>query len=218
MPFDLAVVIPLHGGAAYVNRSAGLGDELGFIPVNQRTLAAILEDRRLAGDARPVVVAGHEDGIQRLIHVLPPAAQSVAGSFTADARTLTRARARELADPVIGRWIARREQQLAAEILDAVPTGRAASGLAACLAAVNVGAADLLLIPDEGLVPGFACGRCRALTITGSDCPDWGTAARPVPHLLEEMAAQVLDDGGQVITVREPLSVAARLRYPITMA
>ncbi|GAA3771945.1 FAD/NAD(P)-binding oxidoreductase [Streptomyces coacervatus] len=36
--FDLAVVVPLHGGAEYVGRSEGLGDELGFIPVDQRTL------------------------------------------------------------------------------------------------------------------------------------------------------------------------------------
>ena len=28
VPFDLAVVIPLHGGAEYVGRSPGLGDEL----------------------------------------------------------------------------------------------------------------------------------------------------------------------------------------------
>lgn len=38
VPFDLAVMIPLHGGAAYVSRSPGLGDELGFIPVDPRTL------------------------------------------------------------------------------------------------------------------------------------------------------------------------------------
>jgi sulfide:quinone oxidoreductase len=40
VPFDLAVVIPLHGGAAYVGRSPGLGDELGFIPVDPGTLQA----------------------------------------------------------------------------------------------------------------------------------------------------------------------------------
>ncbi|MDR6978395.1 sulfide:quinone oxidoreductase [Streptomyces sp. 3330] len=38
VPFDLAVVVPLHGGASYVGRSPGLGDELGFIPVDQHTL------------------------------------------------------------------------------------------------------------------------------------------------------------------------------------
>jgi sulfide:quinone oxidoreductase len=38
--FDLAVVIPLHGGAAYVDESPGLGDELGFIPADNGTLQA----------------------------------------------------------------------------------------------------------------------------------------------------------------------------------
>jgi sulfide:quinone oxidoreductase len=36
--FDLAVVIPLHSGQDYVSRSPGLGDELGFVPTDQRTL------------------------------------------------------------------------------------------------------------------------------------------------------------------------------------
>jgi sulfide:quinone oxidoreductase len=36
--FDLAVVVPLHGGAAYVGRSPGLGDELNFVPIDEHTL------------------------------------------------------------------------------------------------------------------------------------------------------------------------------------
>jgi sulfide:quinone oxidoreductase len=38
VPFDLAVVVPLHGGADYVGRSPGLGDELNFIPTDEHTL------------------------------------------------------------------------------------------------------------------------------------------------------------------------------------
>jgi sulfide:quinone oxidoreductase len=38
--FDLAVVIPLHGGASYVGRSPGLGDELDFVPTDEHTLQA----------------------------------------------------------------------------------------------------------------------------------------------------------------------------------
>lgn len=34
--FDLAVVVPLHGGAQYVGRSPGLGDALGFVPTDGR--------------------------------------------------------------------------------------------------------------------------------------------------------------------------------------
>jgi sulfide:quinone oxidoreductase len=36
--FDLAVVVPVHGGQAYVGRSPGLGDALGFVPADERTL------------------------------------------------------------------------------------------------------------------------------------------------------------------------------------
>ena len=36
--FDLAVVVPLHGGAGYLARSEGLGDELGFVAVDEHTL------------------------------------------------------------------------------------------------------------------------------------------------------------------------------------
>jgi sulfide:quinone oxidoreductase len=38
--FDLAVVVPVHGGQAYVGRSPGLGDALGFVPADERTLQA----------------------------------------------------------------------------------------------------------------------------------------------------------------------------------
>lgn len=38
VPFDLLVTIPLHGGSPIVARSAGLGDDLGFVAVDRATL------------------------------------------------------------------------------------------------------------------------------------------------------------------------------------
>ena len=38
LDFDLLVTVPLHGGGAYVERSPGLGDALGFVPTDRRTL------------------------------------------------------------------------------------------------------------------------------------------------------------------------------------
>jgi sulfide:quinone oxidoreductase len=38
VPFDLLVAVPLHGGAAFVARSPGLGDELGFVATDPHTL------------------------------------------------------------------------------------------------------------------------------------------------------------------------------------
>jgi sulfide:quinone oxidoreductase len=40
VPFDLAVVVPLHGGAGYIGRSPGLGDELDFVPTDDHTMQA----------------------------------------------------------------------------------------------------------------------------------------------------------------------------------
>ncbi|NNC79551.1 MAG: NAD(P)/FAD-dependent oxidoreductase [Acidimicrobiales bacterium] len=53
--FDLAVVIPLHGGAAYVHDSPGLGDELGFIPTDNQTLQSTVADNVFVlGDAADI--------------------------------------------------------------------------------------------------------------------------------------------------------------------
>jgi len=53
--FDLAVVVPLHAGAGYVNWSPGLGDELGFIPTDPHTLQSTVRHNIFAiGDAAAV--------------------------------------------------------------------------------------------------------------------------------------------------------------------
>jgi sulfide:quinone oxidoreductase len=52
LDFDLLVTVPLHGGAAYVERSPGLGDALGFVPTDKRTLQAAAAPNVFAlGDA-----------------------------------------------------------------------------------------------------------------------------------------------------------------------
>jgi len=55
VPFDLAVVIPLHGGQAYVERSEGLGDPLNFVPTDPATLQSTARPNVFAiGDATAV--------------------------------------------------------------------------------------------------------------------------------------------------------------------
>jgi sulfide:quinone oxidoreductase len=58
VPFDLLVTVPLHGGAAYVSRSEGLGDELGFIPTDPHTLQSRARPNVFAlGDATNVPIS-----------------------------------------------------------------------------------------------------------------------------------------------------------------
>lgn len=55
LEFDLAVVVPLHGGAAFVERTPGLGDELGFVRVDPHTLRSTVSERIFAvGDATAI--------------------------------------------------------------------------------------------------------------------------------------------------------------------
>jgi sulfide:quinone oxidoreductase len=52
LDFDLLVTVPLHGGAAYLERSPGLGDALGFVPTDERTLQTTVRPNIFAlGDA-----------------------------------------------------------------------------------------------------------------------------------------------------------------------
>jgi hypothetical protein len=171
--------------------------------------------RALGSDRRPLVLGGQQHAVGRLIQAMPPEiGKDYAGSFHADPRTLTAASLRALGGAVMERWSALRERRLAEEVLGAAGGDLIAVGLTACLTAVNAGAVGRLLVADEPMVPGFECGRCNALSTTGDDCPDWGTAAQAVPDLLEEMAWRSRHDGGQVIAVRDAtVSAAAKLRF-----
>ncbi|MFJ8962634.1 NAD(P)/FAD-dependent oxidoreductase [Lentzea sp. NPDC102401] len=53
--FDLAVVVPVHGGAECVERSWGLGDPLGFVPADEHTLQSAVRDNIFViGDAAAI--------------------------------------------------------------------------------------------------------------------------------------------------------------------
>jgi sulfide:quinone oxidoreductase len=52
LEFDLLVTVPLHGGAAFVERSPGLGDALGFVSTDKSTLQSTSRPNVFAlGDA-----------------------------------------------------------------------------------------------------------------------------------------------------------------------
>ncbi len=52
VPFDLAVVVPVHSGAAFVGRSEGLGDALDFVETDPHTLQSTVAPEIFAiGDA-----------------------------------------------------------------------------------------------------------------------------------------------------------------------
>jgi hypothetical protein len=185
--------------------------------LHYRDTAAHLEQAARASGPEPLVIGGHEDTVPQFFAALSPALRDLfAGSFVADPHTLTPAKVRDLADRVLQDWLNQRDQQLVSQILQAPPDGLTATGLSACLAAAGQHAIQLLLVPAGGLIPGYACQRCGALSSTGDGCPHGATAALAVPDLIEEIAVSALSDGGQVETLPDPPGgIAARLRYSL---
>jgi Bacterial archaeo-eukaryotic release factor family 10 len=185
-----------------------------------RDTAALLERAARASGPEPLVIGGHESSIAQFLAVLPAGLRDhFAGSFVADPHTLTPAKVRDLAGHVIGNWLSQRDQRLLTQFLQQPPDGLTAAGLSACLAAASQHAIKLLLVPAGGLIPGFACQRCGALSGTGDGCPHGAAALLAVPDLLEELAVTTLSDGGQVETLHDPpAGVCAHLRYPLAPA
>ena len=167
----------------------------------------------------PLVLGGHDNEITQFLGLLPRTVrQSVAGSFTVDLQTATPGRVRELASPVISSWIEHNEARLVADTLDQPPDVAVCTDLNKCLAASRAGAIAQLIVPDDVLVPGFACSVCGALSSKAGecDCEDPGECCKPVTDLLDELANRTLDGGGQVISVRDaPFTAAVRLRFPV---
>ncbi|HUJ07970.1 MAG TPA: hypothetical protein VLX31_17830 [Streptosporangiaceae bacterium] len=174
------------------------------------------------GEQRPLVLGGQRSEVSSFIGALPrQVAASVAGSFHADLAVMTPARVRDLAAPVIARFTGAEEATAVRDVLDGLPGTAAVTDLPGCLAASRSRAIAGLILPDDVLIPGYACDTCGTLGVGdgGCDCPDPAGSCRAVPDVLDELASRTLDGGGEVISVREPpFPAAARLRFPIQAA
>ena len=180
-------------------------------------IAALLDLATRADGSEPLVIGGHEETIPEMLAALPVRLRDhVAGSFAVDPHTLTPAKVRGLAGRVIEGWLDRRDQRLLEDFRQEPPDGLAVTGLTACLDAASQHAIRLLAVPAGGLLPGYVCQRCGALSSDGDGCPDGREASRPVPDLIEELTVRTLEDGGQVQTLRDPpAGIAAFLRFPL---
>ena len=184
----------------------------------RETAAALGPIMRTAGP-QLLVIGGHPYGIPQFLDELTDEMrEQVIGEFAVDPHTMTPSRVRELAGQVVSRWVRARDRELISQVLHEPPGGLAAIGVQPCLDAVNQRAARLLLVPENGMTPGFVCQRCAVLSTTGNDCPDWGAAAVAVPDLVEEMAVAALESGAQVVAAPDPPGgIAAQLRFPLAV-
>ena len=98
--------------------------------------------------------------------------------------------------------------------------GLAVIGPPRCLLAGNEHAVQLLLVDDDRQLAGVVCDNCGWLGVEGTSCPVCGSTVRTTPDVIDELAAAVIDAGGDVrhVRIESPLTeqqVAALVRFPV---
>jgi hypothetical protein len=63
---------------------------------------------------------------------------------------------------------------------------------------VSKSGADLLVVRGDEQVPGWVCDRCGAMSTHGTQCRTCGASTRPVPDIVDEMVARMLDARAKV--------------------
>ncbi len=184
-----------------------------------RKAAEALERARRAEDFALLVVAGHRQEVNAFFAALPRELRGrFAGSAVVDPRVMTPARVRAVTDEVVSRWVQERERKLVADLAAQPNNGLTVSGLAACVAAVNKRAVRLLLVPDDAVAAGWVCEQCGTLSVNGGECAVCRATPWHVSDIVEELIGKVLDDSGEVETVRADHGIgglAAALRFPV---
>ena len=188
-----------------------------------RQTAETVEAFMRTSGAELLVVGGVHEAVTAILPFLPRDLRNrLAGTFDVDPHTMTPGRIRERAAEVIDQYERDEERRLVDDVLDRVGAGGlAAAGLDWCLRAVDEYAVQLLLVHNDSEVPGRACDSCGWLGLGRDLCPVCGQPTRETPDVIDEMAATVIDTGGEVehVYADTPLSdhvVAARLRFDVS--
>ena len=168
------------------------------------------------------VIGGHHEVTERFLEYLPKVVRArVAGQFTVDPQTMTRADIRREAGEILDRYEREEETRLVEEVLGRAASGRlGVTGLDTCLWAGSVSAIQQLLVHDDTVHPGVICDTCGWMGLDAESCPVSGDKTRETPDIVDELAAAVIDHGGNVehVLADTPLRghlVAASLRFPL---
>jgi hypothetical protein len=187
-----------------------------------RNVAQVLDQHFRAGDFDLLIIGGHEYEVPAFIDFLPKDMRSlVAGTFSIDPTEPVLAEVRANADAILQSHEHAEEQKFVTDIFDKLASGGLAiAGLDRCLWAGSIAAVDTLLVLDGAVVPGVVCDKSGWLARSGDSCPLCGDPTRPTPDVIDELAQEVIAEGGSVkhITDDDRLAeslTAASIRFPL---
>lgn len=211
---------PNYAAGRVEERVRNKADELS--KRHYRNVVQVLDQLFRAKDFDLLIIGGHEYEVPAFIDFLPRDMRSlVAGTFSVDPAEPVLAEIRANADAILQSYERAEEQQFVTDIFDKLASGGlAVAGLDRCLWAGSIAAVQTLLILDSAVVPGVVCEKSGWLARSAEICPLCGNATRPTPDVIDELAHEVIAEGGSIkhITDDDRLAeslTAASIRFPL---
>lgn len=169
-----------------------------------------------------LIIGGHDYEVPAFVNFLPDDLRGrMAGTFSIDTATDPVTELRKHAELILHQYEQAEQQQLISDVYERLATnGLAAAGIDDCLWAGSVAAVQTLLMLDSVTMPGVVCDQSGWLGRSGDTCPVCGNPTRATPDVLEELAQDVIAEGGSVRQVETGGRladdiVAASLRFPL---
>lgn len=217
---DRALRKPNYAAGRVEERVRNKADEL--TKRHYRNVVQLLDQLFRAEDFDLLVIGGHDYEVPAFTDFLPRDMRSlVAGTFSIDPAEPLLAEVRANADAILRDFERAEEQEYVTDIFKNVATGGlATAGLDGCLWAGSIAAVDTLLALDGAVMPGVVCDKSGWLACSGDTCPLCDGPTRSTPDVIDELAQEVIAEGGSVkhIADDERLAeflVAASIRFPL---
>jgi len=188
---------------------------------NLRSAASVAVDFFQQEQVRRIVLAGTEDTVSQFYTLLPRAWQDrVVGNIPIDMNAtemevLTKSRA------VVEEALANEEATIVERVITSAAKSEGATvGLSDTLAALQEERAHLLVVAEGFSAPGYRCTHCGYVAARSEgQCPYCGGKMAHVDDAVEYAVKRMLEQGGQVESVRDNMdlakagSIGALLRY-----
>jgi peptide subunit release factor 1 (eRF1) len=180
--------------------------------------------KQMAGRLRELPEGGYErfwigcrEEIWPLIepHLHPYVQQRLAGHFHADPAAVTADEIRKQVDRLTGEQAANRRRDLVrAVIADFSRDGRGALGLKRVLQALETREAQMLLLSERFSAAGAQCSNCGHLDAgVPAKCPLCGHAAAEFEDISDAVVARAVQNGIEVVYVKDEPEMAELSRY-----
>ncbi len=170
-----------------------------------------------------VFVGGREETVAAFLHELPNGLRSlVAETFIVDVNTETDGTIAKITAELEEAFEIRQELELVKQIIETGQEGGLVTvGVDDTIRAANFDAIELLLVAGTSMIPGWACGNCGWLALSGPVCSACGSEATAVDDIVDSLLIKVRGAGGRTehIAAASDLDqhqLAARTRFQVS--